>query len=133
MKKIFAIILSLVVVLSMSTTALAAENPSSGFNAGQGPTPRISWNGTAVLKTDTFYNITSSNNLFSDYPLVKSDGNNPGTVIIRVIDKDGQQVGEAKTVEPGFSIRLDKIPFNSGTYTIQGQAYVEGNYRFVID
>ena len=80
-----------------------------------------------------YVNITSSNNIFPDSPLVTSDANNPGNVTIRVINEKGAQVGETKTIAPGSSVRLDQIPAFSGTYTIQGKASVAGTYTFNID
>lgn len=62
-----------------------------------------------------------------------SDGNNAGDVTIRVLNENGEMVGGTKTVSPGSSVRLDVIPFDSGTYRIQGKATVEGNYYFDID
>lgn len=137
MKRIYAFILSMVMVISMASTAFAAELPSSGYKeiaaSEREVTPRIKWNGTAWLTTSGFCTITTSNNIFDDDPLVESDGNNAGDVTIRVLNEKGQQVGSTKTVSPGSSVRLDMIPANSGTYRIQGKASVEGNYAFNID
>lgn len=137
MKKIFAFILSIAMVVSMSTTAFAAEIPTSGSdnaaNLEQMVAPRIKWDGTAWLGTDAFYTIVTSDNIFDDAPLVKSDGNNAGDVTIRVLNEDGDPVGSTKTVSPGSSVRLDTIPSDSGIYRIQGKAKVTGNYKFNID
>lgn len=80
-----------------------------------------------------YNNIATSNNLFPDQPIVYSNGNNPGTVLIRVLDDKGQVVGNVKRVAPDSSVRLDTIPAMSGTYTIQGQTAVSGNYTFTIN
>lgn len=134
MKKLVAFALALVLMASMSVPAYASEIPdnTSVTVAEQTVTPRINWDGTAWLVTTGFCTITTSNNWFDDAPLVISDGNNAGDVTIRVLNEKGVQVGSEKTVPPGGSIRLDSIPFDSGTYRIQGKAEVEGNYYFDI-
>lgn len=136
MKKLFAIVLSLTLVLSMATTAFAAEIPSSEAieTAEETITPRIYWHGTANLVTTQYNNITGSNNVFPDSPLITSDGNNAGDVYIKVLNGEGKQVGAIKTVSPGKSVRLDQIPAFSGQYTIQGKAVTaDGTYTFSID
>ena len=97
--------------------------------------PRIKWSGSAELTATTWNNITSSNNLFPDSPLITSDPKNPGTVTVRVLNGDGTQVGGTKTMRPGESARLDQIPAFSGTYTIQGKVYSgqNGKYEFTVD
>lgn len=94
--------------------------------------PKFYWNGTAYLNAGIYSTIVGSNNLFPDSPLVTSNANNPGTVILRVINSKGAQVGNVKRVAPGQSVRLDRIPASSGTYVIQGQTAVSGNYTFSI-
>ena len=71
-------------------------------------------------------------NVFPDNPKVISDANNPGTVLIRVKSSTGEIIGNVKRVAPGQSVTLDTIPAMSGTYVIQGQAGVSGNYYFHI-
>lgn len=134
MKKLFSFALALVLMLSLCIPAYAAEIPDATLAtaAEQTVTPRINWDGTAWLETDSFCTITTSDNWFDDAPLVISDGNNAGDVTIRVLNQKGVQVGSTKTVSPGSSVRLDTIPSGSGTYRIQGKAKVEGNYYFDI-
>lgn len=140
MKKIFSIALSLAMVFTLSVTAFAAEPTSTNeapitATAQDEISPRIYWSGTAELTTTTWNNITSSNNIFPDSPLITSDANNPGTVTVRVLNGDGEQVGGTKTMRPGESARLDNIPAFSGTYTIQGYVFSgkAGTYTFTVD
>ena len=136
MKKFVSMALALTVAASMAVPAFASE-PVAPQNeptaATESVSPCIYWTGTAKLNTTDYVNITSSNNIFPDSPLVTSDANNPGNVTIRVINEKGAQVGETKTIPPGSSVRLDQIPAFSGTYTIQGKASVAGTYTFNID
>lgn len=94
--------------------------------------PRINWSGSAYLTANVYSNIVTSNNVFPDNPKVISDANNPGTVLIRVKSSTGKIIGNVKRVAPGQSVTLDTIPAMSGTYVIQGQAGVSGNYYFHI-
>lgn len=94
--------------------------------------PRIYWYGTAVLKRGGWYNITSSNNIFPDNPRVHSDAGNVGDVQIRVVDGNGQIIGNTQTLKPGTAILLDTIPASSGTYTIQGRAEISDTYIFFV-
>ena len=128
MKKFVSMALALTVAASMAVPAFAASEPVAPQNeptaATESVSPCIYWTGTAKLNTTDYVNITSSNNIFPDSPLVTSDANNPGNVTIRVINEKGAQ---------GSSVRLDQIPAFSGTYTIQGKASVAGTYTFNID
>lgn len=139
MKKIFSIALSLAMVFTLTATAFAAEPTASReapiVTTQNEVSPRINWSGTAELTKTTWNNITSSNNFFPDSPLITSDSNNPGTVTVRVLNGDGNQVGGTKTMRPGESARLDQIPAFSGTYTIQGMVFtgVAGTYTFTVD
>ena len=142
MKKLPAIVLSLALASALSTSAFAAEpvqmnnvsaDVSSMITTQAEKSPRIKWTGTAQLNPDVYSNITASNNIFPDSPLITSSSKNPGIVTVRVINSKGNQVGGTKTMRPGESARLDRIPANSGTYTIQGYAEVAGEYTFSVD
>lgn len=138
MKKLFAVILSLIMVISMTTTVFATEIPvsdSKEVSLAEGTvTPRIYWHGTANLVTSKYNTITGSNNIFRDSPVVTSDGNNAGDVLLRVLNGEGKQVGNLKIVSPGESVTLDQIPALSGQYNIQGKAVsVDDTYTFSID
>ena len=52
--------------------------------------------------------------------------------LTRVKSSTGEIIGNVKRVAPGQSVTLDTIPAMSGTYVIQGQAGVSGNYYFHI-
>lgn len=129
----------MIATLIMSSSAMAfattsATNVSDGTAiASKEISPRIYWHGTAKLYTGSWANITSSNNIFPDSPTVTSDVNNAGYVNLRVMSSDGSQIGSMKTVYPGESVVLDRIPALSGTYTIQGSADPAGTYSFTID
>lgn len=96
--------------------------------------PRVNWTGVAYVSKAYWCNITSSNNLFPDSPLVTNHAGNPGEIKVRIINEDGKQVGETKTVKAGKSVRMDQIPAASGTYTLQAKATkTNGNYTITID
>lgn len=84
--------------------------------------PYVNWTGTAYLTTSAYSNVTSSNNFFSDRPVVTSNASNIGTISVRVINSKGEQVGSAYAIAPGKSQKLDAIPWKSGTYTLQAIA-----------
>ena len=93
MKKFVSMALALTVAASMAVPAFAASEPVAPQNeptaATESVSPCIYWTGTAKLNTTDYVNITSSNNIFPDSPLVTSDANNPGNVTIRVINEKG--------------------------------------------
>lgn len=133
-------IISLLVVILLLTTSLPAFATNSvsaeaveQSEANEAVQSRIYWNGSAYLQSGLFCTIVGSNNLFGDAPLVTSNANNPGTVMLRVVNGSGAVVGNIKRVAPGESVRLDTIPATSGTYTIQGRTAVSGTYSFVIN
>jgi len=131
-KTIIISCLSLSIFGAMGTTnANAAElvvNESGEIR------PYISWSGNAYLTTKAYSNVTSSNNIFTDSPVVTNASGNKGTIKVKVVNEKGEQVGGVKEVAPGKSVRLDKIPFGSGTYTIKAQAVdKEGTYLISID
>lgn len=82
MKKFVSMALALTVAASMAVPAFAASEPVAPQNeptaATESVSPCIYWTGTAKLNTTDYVNITSSNNIFPDSPLVTSDANNPG-------------------------------------------------------
>lgn len=145
-KKLTALGLAVAMVASIGATSVFAsedlgvmESQSDFVNIENSSsdehqiTPYINWDGSANLVTHLFSNITSSNNWFNDSPKVISNINNPGLVYLRVMSSNGSQIGDVKIVAPGKSVVLDEIPFNSGTYTIQGMGTVSGAYYFDID
>lgn len=154
MKKIFsAVLISLLVITSVPAFAsenLEAETStindelgiSESFEA-QFPTintegeniaekaPRISWTGTAHLQEWYYSNIVSSTNIIPDQPTVYSHPNNPGNVMLRVVNANGEVVGGYKIVYPGQTVTLDTI--DVGQYTIQGRPSITGTYTFTVD
>lgn len=137
MKKFASLILAFTMASTLCIPAFAAEVPKTELPetsvASTEVTPRISWSGTVYLNTSEFREVTTSNNIFSDRPLVKSHIKNPGSVVIRVYDEAGQPIGQNVRVAAGSSVRLDKIPAFSGTYTIEAMAISSsGDYTFSI-
>ena len=65
------------------------------------------------------WKVTSSNNIFPDSPKVTNYDSNPSTIKVRILNSNGAQVGETKSIAPGQTVRLDRIPAFSGTYTLQ--------------
>lgn len=96
--------LALTVAASMAVPAFAASEPVAPQNeptaATESVSPCIYWTGTAKLNTTDYVNITSSNNIFPDSPLVTSDANNPGNVTIRVINEKGAQAEKPRPSPP---------------------------------
>lgn len=90
--------------------------------------PLVNWSSTAYLTLGAYSNVTSSNNLFADRPLVTNSASNPGPIMVRVVNSKGQVIGSPKTILTGQSVRLDQIPAFSGTYTLQAQAYTRAGY-----
>lgn len=96
--------------------------------------PLVNWGSTAYLTTNAYSNVTSSNNIFNDRPLVTNSANNPGPIMVRIVNTAGQVIGSTKTILTGRSVRLDAIPAFSGTYTLQAKATTKtGNYFISID
>lgn len=135
MKKIFLMSILGLIILNGSNTLVNADeqeaiNPYEVEQINE-IYPRISWSGSAYISR-AWTNITASNNLFNDSPKVTNNASNVGTLSIRVINGKGAQVGSVKTVGPGQTVTLDKIPAISGTYTIQGYSGTPGTYTLSI-
>lgn len=138
MKNIFIVLMIVSVMMYSVTSALAVSEDSAAsspaLSQSQSTTvqPRINYQGSVYLSAKKWCNVTSSNNLFPDSPLVTSDANNITFVALRVINASGAQVGSTKSVNPGSSVRFDRIPAMSGTYTIQAYTNTAGYYYFHI-
>lgn len=134
-KSISAIVLASTLMLGTTVPASAVSQITneSVYRSSESVQPRINWTGVATLSKNEWCNIVGENNIASDSPTVFSYANNPAAVTLRVVDSDGQIVGRSKTVYPGHSVTLDRIPWYSGTYTIQGCAQVDGNFTFKVD
>lgn len=136
-KKLLAILGICVVMSATSVTAFAATIPSqteTNVDTNKDVQPRVKWTGKARLGTGVYYNVTSSNNIFADSPKVTNHAGNPGKIRVRVINSKGEQVGSTKDIKAGSSVRLDKIPAFSGTYTLQAKALDKsGSYTITID
>lgn len=129
-----------IVASLLSTTILGAVflNGQPVFAAESSTTPEVgeirplvNWSSTAYLTLNAYSNVTSSNNLFADRPLVTNSASNPGPIMVRVVNSNGQVIGSPKTILTGQSVRLDQIPAFSGTYTLQAQAYRSAGYYFI--
>lgn len=96
---------------------------------------RVYWSGTAYVSDTAYTNITSSNNLFDDNPKVTNSAGNAGKLSFRIVDKNGEPIGRVKVCIDGYSVTMDTIPFNSGTYTLQAKADSgkAGSYYITID
>lgn len=137
LKKLIAVMGMCVVMVSASTSALAAEIPDQkelSINEENIIQPRVNWTGNARLSTDGYYNVTSSNNIFRDSPKVTNHAGNPGTIKVRIINGNGKQVGNTKEIKAGKTVTMDQIPAFSGTYTLQAKAISKaGSYTITID
>lgn len=136
-KKVLAIMGICIAMTTTSVTAFAASIPNSTeINKEENNViqPRVDWTGRARLNTDVFYNVTSSNNIFRDSPKVTNHSGNPGRIKVRIINSSGKQVGKAKEIKAGSSVKMDRIPALSGTYTLQAKALDKaGSYTITID
>lgn len=130
-KKILATMGICVAMATTSVTAFAAPAPNYTEMSMENTDiqPRVNWTGKARLGTSVYYNVTSSNNIFRDSPKVTNHSGNPGRIKVRIINSKGEQVGKAKEIKAGSSVRMDRIPALSGTYTLQAKALdKEGSY-----
>lgn len=137
-KKIFAIMGICAALTATTIPTFAASEISNEQTISTDQTytvqPRVKWTGDARLGTNYYYNVTSSNNIFSDSPTVTNYAGNPGSIRVRIIGGNGKQIGKTKDIKAGKSVIMDKIPANSGTYTLQAKALdKEGKYTISID
>lgn len=93
--------------------------------------PRVKWKGDAYITTTGYSNVTESNNVFNDRPLVTNASGNFGAIKVKVTNSEGAQIGSVHTIEKGESARLDSIPWNSGKYVLKAKA-VEKNGTYTI-
>lgn len=136
MKKIIiASCLSLSVLgLSVGLNNVNAEELTNDSKVNEEISPYVNWSGNAYLVTQAYSNVTTSNNFLNDEPTVTNDSGNKGEIKVKVVNEDGKQVGKVKTIGKGKSVKLDKIPWNSGKYTLKAKASEkEGTYRISIN
>lgn len=95
--------------------------------------PRLNWNGPVYLVSGSWTTILGDNNVFAAYLSVHSDIDNPGTIEVRVLDEDRNQIVEPTLIFRGETIYLDVIPAFSGAYSLQAKAEVTGTYYFDIE
>lgn len=134
-KKVMMSSLTAVLALTIGGSGTFAASESTTSNESDPPMHiMVNWTGTTYVSQSSWVNITSSNNLFPDSPLVTNHISNPGRLKVRIINSNGAQVGQVKYVSVGQSVRMDQIPAFSGTYTLQAIAeYTAGSYTISID
>lgn len=93
--------------------------------------PLVNWTGDAYITTTGFSNVTSSNNIFSDSPRVTNASGNAGAIEVKIVDSLGEQIGKTYTIQKGKTVQMDKIPWNTGSYTLRAKA-VSGNGSYTI-
>ena len=120
-KIIISSVLVSTILLGASVTTFASTSNGSLNNSIESieKGAKVKWKGTAYLSKGNWCNVTSSNNIFPDSPKVTNYGSNPSTIKVRILNSNGAQVGETKSIAPGQTVRLDRIPAFSGTYTLQ--------------
>jgi hypothetical protein len=137
MRKIIALSLFSATILGGSLwggQVVSAEESVSSIEQTHSIRPLVNWSGNAYLTTSAFSNVTSSNNIFSNRPTVTNDVSNAGSIKVKIVNASGKQVGATKTIGKGKSVKLDTIPWNSGTYTLKAMAVTKnGTYRIAID
>ncbi|MGG0645091.1 hypothetical protein ABE021_14300 [Sporosarcina gallistercoris] len=113
---------------SVSAMELTSESTSTEIQ------PRVKWSGNAYITTTGYSNVTTSNNFFSDSPSVTNDSGNNGAILVKIVNSSGNQVGTTKEVGKGKTVKMDKIPWNSGSYTLKAKAVTKnGSYLITID
>lgn len=121
-----AVIMAMICVSFASSTisAMAFSEDVQDMQARQLPEiqRRVNWSGSAYISDTAYTNVTSSNNLFNDKPEVTNQAGNSGTLSFRIVNSKGEIVGSAKSCAVGSSVKMDEIPYNSGTYTLQAKA-----------
>lgn len=131
------IVITIICAISIAPMTAVAKSDVQNFQQEQVPISRrrVNWSGTAYISDASYTNVTSSNNLFNDRPEVTNNAGNSGTLSFRIINSKGEIVGSSKSCAVGSSVRMDEIPFNSGTYTLQAKAGSgkAGNYSIKID
>ena len=126
---LFGMMIALLVFPAISANAADLDTPYTEEEIEE-----VCWSGSAYVSTSYWCNVTSSNNIFPDSPTVTNNANNPGNIIVRIVNQHGQQVGEIKNVAAGYSVTMDQIPAFSGTYTLQAMAVTtSGYYTISID
>lgn len=96
--------------------------------------PQVYWSGNVYLSNTKYSNVSSSNNIFNDRPLVTNHSINGGAIKLQIIDRYGKRIGREKEIKKGKSVRMDTIPWNSGTYTLQAKSLEQsGYYNITID
>lgn len=120
-KIIISSVLVSTILLGASVTTFASNSNDSLNNSVESieKGAKVKWKGAAYLSKGNWCNVTSSNNIFPDSPKVTNYDSNPSTIKVRIINSNGAQVGETKSIAPGQTVRLDRIPAFSGTYTLQ--------------
>lgn len=120
-KIIISSVLVSTILLGASVTTFASNSNDSLNNSVESieKGAKVKWKGTAYLSKGNWCNVTSSNNIFPDSPKVTNYDSNTSTIKVRIINSNGAQVGETKSIAPGQTVRLDRIPAFSGTYTLQ--------------
>ena len=104
-KKIFAIMGICAALTATTIPTFAASEISNEQTISTDQTytvqPRVKWTGDARLGTSYYYNVTSSNNIFSDSPTVTNYAGNPGSIRVRttvgVTSHQPQQLGVSAT------------------------------------
>ena len=135
MKKIIiASCLSLSILGVSTAPSIANAEKLTGESESVEITPIVNWSGQAYLTTSAYSSVTSSNNVFNDRPTVTNGTGSPGPIKVKIVNADGKQVGTVKEVGKGKSVKLDTIPWNSGTYTLRAMAVnKDGQYTISIN
>lgn len=124
------------ILLSVSISGSQSADAATGNQISVRSTAAtmIYWSSTAYLVTNAYSNVTSSNNVFNDRPAITNNAGNKGSIRVKVVNSNGAQVGAVKTIGKGKTVRLDSIPWNSGTYTIKAMAVsAAGTYAIKVD
>lgn len=91
------------------------------------------WSGNANLNNENFCNIINYNNFFADTPTITNDISNNEAITIRFINESGEIVSSEKTINPGETVKLDKIDPFKGMLTIQGVSEKSSSYYFTLN
>lgn len=134
LKKVAVFAMCAMTMMTFMPQNVSAESDENTIKTST-PETKINWSGYAYLSDEAWCNIVTSDNLFRDSPTVVNKAGNKGDIRVRVLNEKGVVIIKSTRVSVGNQKKLDKIPFNSGTYTIQGIADKgkAGKYQISVD
>lgn len=134
-KNLFALALSLCMLVVCCVPAFAtAPDESVAPRESSEIQPRLNFNGPVYLTVGHWAVITGDNNFVAAELEIHSDIDNPGTVSIRVLDHERNQIGKTYVASPGETVRTGIIPAYVGNFSVEAKPIsVTGTYYFTVE